>query len=239
MVEEESGQKWYSEEGEEFWGMAADCLPFLPSLHLRPDVSDVRAAHAATATRGYNHWHFFLIFLIAATKGTSSGPWPSTFGSDVTFTQFFIDFMADPTIFPILVHPILRCQPWQHDEEKKTKASDECFDADEKWSRSQLHAREQCGHPGWQQLPTLLFSFHTIITIPPRWVGFMGCTRFWGALNTSSSAMVSIWLTPPPPPRQHLPHGPLVLTFLTKTFWHGKIVWVQFGCYMALLDIYG
>ena len=39
-------------------------LPFLPSLHLRPDVSDVRAAHAAAATRGYNHQHFFLIFVL-------------------------------------------------------------------------------------------------------------------------------------------------------------------------------
>ena len=39
-------------------------LPFLPSLHLRPDVSDVRAAHAAVATRGYNHQHFFLIFVL-------------------------------------------------------------------------------------------------------------------------------------------------------------------------------
>ena len=64
MLEEESKQKWYSERGEGFWGMATGCLPFLPSLHLRPDVSDVRAAHAAAATRGYNHQHFFLIFVL-------------------------------------------------------------------------------------------------------------------------------------------------------------------------------
>ena len=74
MLEEESKQKWYSERGEGFWGMAAGCLPFLPSLHLRPDVSDVRAAHAATATRGYNHWHFFLNLFLSSSQGNIVRP---------------------------------------------------------------------------------------------------------------------------------------------------------------------
>ena len=48
-------QEWYSEEGGGVLRNGGP-LPFLPSLlHLRPDVSDVRAAHAAMATRGYNH----------------------------------------------------------------------------------------------------------------------------------------------------------------------------------------
>ena len=64
MLEEEllCKQEWYSEEqewySEEGGGVLRNggLLPFLPSLlHLRPDVSDVRAAHAAMATRGYNH----------------------------------------------------------------------------------------------------------------------------------------------------------------------------------------
>ena len=32
----------------------------------------------------------------------------------------------------------------------------------------QLHAREQCGHPGCQQQPTLLFIFNIIIVMPRR-----------------------------------------------------------------------